>query len=90
MILAVRSLGGQASTQGLIATFEEKDHFKTYSSERTVSLTTNCNVRLALLSQDDEIEAVRRAMEKVVDFLCQRWFQGPVGLSDKWVWWNLC
>lgn len=84
-VLAIKALGGSALTQGLVFNFEGPQHFRTYQHERTASLTTNCNVLLALLSNPDEIGAIVPTIEKVAAYIVSCWFRNPEGMRDKWV-----
>ena len=66
----------------MIAEFETKALFKTYTTERNPSFSANCNVLCALLYvADPNIYAAQ--ISKAAFFLCNSWWEGS--FKDKWV-----
>ncbi|CAN8100051.1 unnamed protein product [Discula destructiva] len=80
-ILAIRQLGGNSDVQPLIDTFEKAGHFATYGGERNPSITTNCNVLMAMLVQDTPLQYASQIL-KTAKFLCRQISSGLV--YDKW------
>lgn len=66
----------------MIATFQSDNHFKTYVTERTSSLSANCNVLIALLHVASP-NTYSKEISKAAQFLCDSWWNGLV--KDKWV-----
>ncbi|KHN93735.1 terpene synthase family protein [Metarhizium album ARSEF 1941] len=73
----------EACPDAMIGTFEADTHFRTYLSERDPSFTANCNVLSALLEQPD-VSQYSSQIFKVVNFLCDRWWESDKGIKDKW------
>ena len=71
------------------AAFECATHFKTYNGERNPSFSANCNALHALASdiehQSNKKHDLMVTIEKVVSFLCQRWWAWEDFPVDKWV-----
>jgi hypothetical protein len=85
-LLALSMLGQtqHVSPDPMIKMFEGNDHFRTFSSERDPSFTSNCHVLLALLNQDD-ISRYWSQILKAVKFLCECWWNSDGRIRDKWV-----
>ena len=81
-VMCLNMLGRPVSPAAMIATFQCDNHFKTYVSERTSSLSANCNVLNALLHAASP-GTYSKEILKAAQFLCDSWYNGPV--KDKWV-----
>ena len=81
--LVLNLLGRTTSIKNLLDTFQAENHFKTYSTERNVSFSTNCNVLIALLHMKNVPSYVSH-IEKVTRFLCSAWWDSTAGIKDKW------
>ncbi|WPH04793.1 Hypothetical protein R9X50_00768900 [Acrodontium crateriforme] len=76
-------LGHPASPQGMLERFEQETHFKTYDGERNPSFSANCNVLVALLSQQDP-SIYQNQITKIVRFLVDIWWNADGWIEDKW------
>jgi len=83
-IICLSKLGKEASPAGMIDAFEGETHFRTYASERNPSFTANCNVLSALLAQPDPSHYSVQIL-KIVNFLCDCWWESDESVKDKWV-----
>ena len=81
--LTLNLLGQKTSMKKLLDAFEAENHFKTYSSERNASFSTNCNVLTALLHMVD-VSSYLSQIEKATRFLCSSWWNSSDGIRDKW------
>jgi hypothetical protein len=81
-ITTLRILGIKTGIEGLLKTFESKDHFKTYPGERNPSFSAHCNILICLLKQDDPTHFITQIL-KAVNFLVCHMLQGKV--HEKWV-----
>jgi hypothetical protein len=81
-IYTLQLLNQNPDPRPMFLQFQTAGVFKTYSTERTSSLSTNCNVLKTLLvlpDADQHLDSVRIAL----DFICEACFAGRV--TDKWV-----
>ena len=78
-------LGVTCSPDGLLKSFQGKDHFFTYPKERNPSLSVNGNVLMTLLRLSNPGTDYSSAIEKCIQFLCRRWWEADGLLDDKWV-----
>ncbi|KAL8665782.1 MAG: hypothetical protein Q9202_001904 [Teloschistes flavicans] len=69
------------STQ-MIAKFDRGTHFQTYPAERDPSVSTNCNVLMALLHCENP-DFHRKSICNATNFLCHAWENGIS--DDKWL-----
>lgn len=83
-IVCLTKLGRDASPERMIETFEAQTHFRTYASERNPSFTANCNVLSALLAQSEASQYSDQIL-KIVEFLCNCWWESDGYIKDKWV-----
>ncbi|KAK3381795.1 hypothetical protein B0H63DRAFT_561415 [Podospora didyma] len=81
VILVLRLLGIRVFPKRLIAEFEDKDNFRTYKYEMSVSLSVNCNVLAALVHCQDP-ETYHSQIVKISRSLCRDLLSGNV--RDKW------
>ncbi|PVI05738.1 aphidicolan-16beta-ol synthase [Periconia macrospinosa] len=82
-IVCLNKFGRDALPEGMIKAFEAKTHFRTYASERNPSFTANCNVLSALLAQPNTTHYTNQIL-KVVEFLCNYWWENDGNIKDKW------
>jgi hypothetical protein len=78
------ALGASISADRLVQKYEQPDCFKTYSSERHPSFSTNCNVLTALLHATEPAKYVLQ-IEKIVRYISATWRRSHGGILDKWV-----
>ena len=81
---ALEALDVSISSERMIHEYEQPECFKTYSSERDPSFTTNCNVLVAIL-RTREATKYEPQIQKIVRFVCQQWHLSVKPLIDKWV-----
>ncbi|QKX54174.1 uncharacterized protein TRUGW13939_01258 [Talaromyces rugulosus] len=77
-------LGSPCSPDGLLKTFEGRDHFFTYPQECNPTISVNGNVLLCLLHLYPTGGDYSSAIEKCVQHLCHRWYDSDGLLDDKW------
>ncbi|KAF3067424.1 Copalyl diphosphate synthase [Daldinia childiae] len=82
-IICLRKLEKEVSPAAMIDGFETKTHFRTYASERNSSFTANCNVLSALLVQPN-LSHYSAQILKLVEFLCNYWWESDEYIKDKW------
>ncbi|KAJ7843315.1 hypothetical protein B0H14DRAFT_3868581, partial [Mycena olivaceomarginata] len=82
-LLALSHLGLSTDRQPLCVAFEGPVAFKTYSSERNPSLTANCQVLLALLSDGNSSHFMSQ-ITKVAIFTTDQWMVSDSLVRDKW------
>lgn len=80
-IATLQLLGRPASVAFLIDMFEDKSNFKTYQLDGKPSFSANCNVLLALLSAESQLNV--RSIEKATRWLCSYTDQNN-NITDKW------
>ena len=77
-------LGKPASPSGLLIRYETREHFKTYTQDRTPSFRTNCLVLKALLDlvpgNRDQVSQI----EKCVKFITNCWWTTNGQIEDTW------
>ena len=83
-IRAIEALGICISPERMIREYEQPECFKTYASEKDPSVTTNCNVLIALLHAEKPT-INRPQIQKIVLFLCGQWRKAVGPPIDKWV-----
>ena len=83
-ISALHLLERYPSLHGLFTRFETREFFKTYAHDRDSSFTTNCHVLKAMLDTIP-VQAGRHTIqiEKVAQFLCNRWWTNNGRLKDQ-------
>ncbi|KAE8408331.1 terpene synthase family protein [Aspergillus pseudonomiae] len=80
-ILTLNLVGYPAQPQQLIAQFRNGDHFRTYPQERDPSISTNCNVLVALLHTAEPRQYLDE-IQLTLHFLYRQHNAGR--LQDKW------
>lgn len=83
-MIALNLLGGAVRPEPMIKAFEAATHFRTYQCERNPSFSANCNALLTILHQPD-ISLYTPQILKVVNFLCDSWWNTDGAIADKWV-----
>ncbi|KAJ7310885.1 hypothetical protein DFH08DRAFT_619711, partial [Mycena albidolilacea] len=81
--LALSHLGLSTDRHPLCFAFEGPTAFRTHSSERNPSLTANCNVLLALLSDVNSPHFMSQ-ITKVAIFITDQWMVSDSLVRDKW------
>ena len=87
-ITALSLLGTEITRDPLVMKFGSGEWFKTYSHERNVSFSTNCNVLMALVSSLADKTSRKKyyaLIEKIVTILANTWLEKPNCIRDKWV-----
>ncbi|RHZ53907.1 uncharacterized protein CDV56_101521 [Aspergillus thermomutatus] len=82
-ITCLNLLGADVSVSALVDNFNHGECFKTYPQERNSSISTNCNVLMALLSNPTNIANHSAVITKVTRYLCKKWFTTQI-ITDKW------
>ncbi|GBF67142.1 copalyl diphosphate synthase [Trichophyton mentagrophytes] len=82
-MIALNLLGGAARPEPMIKSFEAATHFRTYQCERNPSFSANCNALLTILHQPD-VSLYTPQILKVVNFLCDSWWNTDGKIADKW------
>lgn len=77
------SLGRNISPQGLIARYETRESFKTYTQDRNPSFRTNCHVLQSLLDLLPGNSLQIPQIEKCVSFICSMWWTTNGRLEDQ-------
>jgi hypothetical protein len=67
----------------LVTAFSQPNYFLTYKHERNASISTNCNVLMALLKERPICHTGE--IVKIVRYLCERWWTSGRSVADKWV-----
>ena len=81
-IIALSCLGRKVRPDRLISEFDNGSYFLTYKGEEKPSVSTNCNVLLALLRLPDPYQYAAQ-ISRVVYYLCSAWNHG--NFKKKWV-----
>ncbi|KAI6271753.1 hypothetical protein MCOR28_008313 [Pyricularia oryzae] len=82
-LMALNLMGRHISPDQMIKTFEGRNHFTTFGSERDPSLTSNCHVLLALLRQPNVSQYYPQII-KTANFICEYWWTSQGRIRDKW------
>ena len=72
------------SPSGLLIRYETREHFKTYTQDRTPSFRTNCLVLKALLDLVPENRDQTSQIEKCVKFITNCWWTTNGQVEDTW------
>lgn len=83
-IICLNSFGDPTSSDRLVGCFGQGEWFKTYSQERNVSISTNCNAVMALLSDKEGVMSHSTVIANTVRQLCDQWLASAT-IKDKWV-----
>ena len=81
-IIALSFLGREVRPDRLISEFDNGSYFLTYKGERNPSVSTNCNVLLALLHVPDSYLYAAQ-ISRIIHYLCSAWNHS--NFKDKWV-----
>lgn len=83
IILSLLGRSGFASQ--IVEHFDSLHCLKTYKSERNPSVSANCNALLSVLLDSDSARPQYAAIQKMIQFICEKWRNASGSLDDKWV-----
>jgi hypothetical protein len=83
-ITALRYIGKPFPLDALFPAFELPTHFQCFQFERNPSLSTNCNVLIALLAYPQPAKYSSQIL-KAATFIIQEYWTTEGMVQDKWV-----
>ena len=83
-LICLNEMGYSIGPEKMIKTFEAEKRFLTYALERDPSFSANCNAVLALMHQPDPSQFSSQIV-KIIQFLCDYYWDADGIISDKWV-----